>query len=59
MLWSFGALSAGGAAVVIVPVVMNKRYMEAGLDGNTTGQTTVPVMEQAATRETDEPVSIP
>ena len=47
------------ATVVIVPVVMNKRYMQAGLDGNTTGQTTVPVMEQAATRETDEPVSIP
>ena len=48
------------ATVVIVPVVMNKRYMQAGLDGNTTGQTTVPVMEQAAgKRDTDEPVNIP
>ncbi len=39
------------AAVVIVPVLLNKRYMEAGLDQTETQEfTPVPVLEQQTTR---------
>ena len=34
------------AAVVVVPVVLNSRYMQAGLDQQSTGDKPVPVMEQ-------------
>ena len=36
------------AAVVVVPVVLNSRYMQAGLDQQSTKETPVPVMEQSA-----------
>lgn len=36
------------AAVVIVPVLLNKRYMESGLDNASTVDTSVPVLEQQA-----------
>jgi hypothetical protein len=39
------------AAVVIVPVLLNKRYMEAGLDQMDAQEfTSVPVLEQQAAR---------
>ena len=34
------------AAVVVVPVVLNSRYLQAGLDQQSTGDKPVPVMEQ-------------
>jgi hypothetical protein len=38
------------AAVVVVPVVLNSRYMQAGLDQQSTKETPVPVMEQSASQ---------
>ena len=42
------------AAVVIVPVLLNKRYMQSGLDKTDTGDASVPVLEQqSASIETE------
>ena len=38
------------AAVVVVPVVLNSRYMQAGLDQQSTKEAPVPVMEQSASQ---------
>ena len=48
------------AAVIVVPVVLNKRYMEAGLgEGAATQQTSVPFLEQEAKSEAEDDISIP
>jgi len=42
------------AAVVVLPVVLNKRYMDAGLGSSeTVSGTSVPLLEQAAVSEAE------
>jgi hypothetical protein len=48
------------AAVVVMPVVLNKRYMESGLGASSPAdEKSVPYLEQEATTETEVDVSIP
>ena len=48
------------AAVVVVPVVLNKRYMESGLsDSSPVNEKSVPYLEQEAASETEVDLSIP
>ena len=48
------------AAVVVVPVVLNKRYMEAGLDGSASSKdASVPFLEQQGVPGTEEGLNTP